>query len=238
MTGNLWADQNSADKAGSQVQENTLKSRLDSLREANEAQTPPEMKVIGLRQQEALLKDRVAETALQVGAKAPEFSLPDAYGKAVNSADLLKSGPVIVTFYRGSWCPYCNLTLHELQQSLTAFEAEGATLVAISPEQPDLELETVKQHGLLFPVLSDHGLKVAKEFGVVYDLTPELDSLMTGFGVDMAAHNGAAKPELPLGATYVIDQQGIIRYAFLSVDYTKRAEPADILAALRRIKKS
>jgi len=125
--------------------------------------------------------------------------------------------------------------LQVLQQSLPHFEKRGASLVAISPEPPDLELETVKTHELEFHVLSDIGLNVGTQFGVAYELTPELDSLAGGWGLNLRERNQTEKPILPLGVTYVIDQAGVIQYAYLSVDYTRRAEPAEIIAALERI---
>lgn len=224
--------QSASDSTGSSA---TLASQLTALRTANAAQTPPELVAIGQRQLDAIRKAKIVETALQVGDRAPDFLLPNASGDTISSADLLKNGPMVVVFYRGGWCPYCNITLHAMQQWLPAFQAEGAMLVAISPEKPDLELETVQQHTLEFPVLSDHELKVARQFGIAYQMSAELDEFARGFGLDIAARNAMAKPELPLGATYVVDKDGVIRYAYLNVDYTQRAEPADIVTALKKL---
>lgn len=236
--GPVFADEQSGAATAATAEVATLADKLEAYRESGNAQTPPIILAVGQRQREALKNAKIVETALQVGDRAPEFSLPDAHGKMVSSKDLLVIGPVVVTFYRGGWCPYCNLALKALQESLPAFEAEGASMVAISPERPDDELETVKQQGLQFVVLSDHELKIAKAFGIAYQMTAELDSLVRGFGLDIVARNETAEPGLPLGTTYIIDRQGVIRYAFLDVDYSRRAEPADILAVLKKIRKS
>jgi peroxiredoxin len=180
----------------------------------------------------------IAERAAHVGQLAPDFTLPDAYGKQVSLSSLLQKGPVVLCFYRGSWCPFCNLELHAYQQVLPRINSLGATLVAISPEKPDYaEAMAVKQK-LAFPVLSDLGNKVARAYGLVFAMTPEMKDVAHGtFNVDLAAHNGDRSGELPIPATFVIDAQRTIRYAHVDPDFmTGRANPEDALAALRSIK--
>lgn len=177
----------------------------------------------------------ILDKALNVGQKSPNFNLNNATNKPVSLYEELKNGPVILTWYRGGWCPYCNITLHFLQERLPDFQKAGATLIALTPELPDKSLSTSEKHNLEFTVLSDVGNKVGKEYGVVYQLTTEVASIYeSGFG--MNDYNGDESNELPLAATYVIDQNGTIKYAFLDADYRNRAEPDEIIAALNKLK--
>lgn len=177
-----------------------------------------------------------AKIALNVGAKMPAFSLKDSNGKTVESGDLLKQGNLVVVFYRGSWCPFCNLYLRNLQKNLTQIKAAGGNLVAISVENPDNSLSVAKKNELDFTVLSDPNLTVARSFGIVYQLPKETDELYKSHGLDVAKHNEMERAELPLSATYVVNQKGEIVYAFLEPDYKKRAAPEAIIETLRKIK--
>jgi peroxiredoxin/YHS domain-containing protein len=176
----------------------------------------------------------VLEGALRVGAAAPDFTLPDANGQSVTLSALLAKGPVVLTWYRGGWCPYCNIQLQEYQRDLSDFQSTGAQLVAISPQTPDNSLSTKEKNSLQFHVLSDAGSTVAKRYGVAYTLPEELTKSFKG-KLDLAAINGDASNQLPITATYVIDPKGVITWAFVSEDYRTRAEPADVLAAVRAI---
>jgi peroxiredoxin len=186
---------------------------------------------------ELVKKSGAVERALKVGDKAPDFVLPNATGKPVELSGLLKHGPVVVTWYRGAWCPYCNIALRGLQKVLPEIKAEGASLVAISPQTPDNALTTVEKDGLGFEVLSDRGNKAAGAFRVAYKVPAVVIEQFKG-RVDLSKYNGDSSNELPLGATYVIDQQGVIRYAFVDGDYRKRAEPSAVVAALRGLKQA
>ena len=149
-----------------------------------------------------------------MGHDAPDIVLPDATGQSFAVADLLAKGPVIVTFYRGGWCPYCNLELKAYQAVLPRIAAAGASLVAISPEKPDDTLSTLEKNALTFPVLSDVGQRVGKAFGLVYAFTDELRSVYDGFKLDIPAKNGSPDQwALPLSATYVIgpDEANYVR---------------------------
>ncbi|MEP2237381.1 MAG: peroxiredoxin-like family protein [Maribacter sp.] len=177
----------------------------------------------------------VLENALNVNNKAPNFTLKNALGKSVSLYDELKNGPVVLTWYRGGWCPYCNITLHYLQEKLPEFHKAGATLIAITPELPDNSLSTSEKNNLEFTVLSDVGNKVGKEYGVVFTLTKEVAAIYeAGFGLSEV--NGNDSNELPLAATYVIDTDATVTYAFLDADYRERAEVTEILAALAKLK--
>lgn len=184
---------------------------------------------------EVLEASGIANQALTVNDKAPDFELPDAAGKLVRLSELLKQGPVVINFYRGEWCPYCNLELRAFQNLLPEFKRANATLVAISPELPDHSLSVTEKHSLEFAVLSDVGNKVSRQYGLVFTLDASLQPLYEGFGIDIPTSNGDDSYELPLPATYVIDQSGRIRYGFAEADYTQRAEPQDVLAVVNEL---
>jgi len=161
--------------------------------------------------------------------------LGNAKGERVDVGALLKKGPVIVTFYRGGWCPYCNIELKAFQDVLPQITAAGASLVAISPEKPDDSLSTAEKNALTFEVLSDVGHEVGRAFGLVYEFTNELRGAYENFGLDIPAKNGApGQWALPVSATYVIDANGTIIYAYTDADYRDRADPKDVLAVLAR----
>ena len=177
----------------------------------------------------------IAKTALKVGDRAPPIVLENAKGTIVDVGTLLKKGPVIVTFYRGGWCPYCNLELKAYQEILPQIVAAGASLVAISPEKPDDTVSTAEKNALTFEVLSDVGQKVGRAFGLVYEFTDELKSAYHGFNLDIPARNGTpGEWALPVSATYVIGRDGSIVYAYTDADYRDRADPRDVLAVLMK----
>lgn len=177
----------------------------------------------------------LAERSLAVGADAPDFTLPDATGGEVTLSSLLADGPVVVSFYRGGWCPYCSTELRTLQTRLPEIAAAGGRLVAVSPQTPDNSLSTAEKLALAFPVLSDVGNAVARAYGLVFRLPENLRDLYTGWGLDLPAANGDRSFELPLPATFVIAADGKVVWRFADADYTTRAEPDDVLAALRAL---
>ncbi len=179
----------------------------------------------------------LAARALKVGDTAPDFILPDAQGEPVRLRALLDQGPVVVVFYRGGWCPYCNLHLRGFQNRLPAFRELGATVIAISPQLPDNSLSTREKDELAFPVLSDVGNKVARQFGIVFELSDELVELYRQFGHALEDFNGAdGSRELPVPATFLLDGKGAIRLAHVDVDYTRRLDPDDVIEALKTFK--
>ena len=171
--------------------------------------------------------------AKNVGDKAPNFTLQNANNLAVQLEDYLKKGKVILTWYRGGWCPYCNFTLQHLQKEIPNFNAHGANLIALTPELPDHTLNTVQKNELKFEVLSDIDNKVANEYGLVFYLGDEVARLYNQ-SFNLVGYNGNDKNELPLAATYIIDQSGLIEYAFLEADYRMRAEPSELTAFLAK----
>lgn len=183
----------------------------------------------------ALAASGILDGLLQVGDLPPDFALHDAAGHLVQSQDLLRKGALVICFYRGDWCPYCNLELRAYQQLLPEIQAAGAQLVAISPNLPDHSLNTIARHGLQFPVLSDPGNKVARRFGLVFKLDARLLPLYRQLGLDIPAYNGDDSYELPLPATYVVDRDGIVRLAYADVDYAQRQEPRAVVELLQRL---
>ena len=182
------------------------------------------------------LAAQMPEPGLKVGTKAPDFSLKNPNGKTVKLSAQLKNGPVILTFYRGAWCPYCNLQMHQLREALPQFKKYGASVVAITPQTPDKSLSQFKQDGYPFEVLSDLDYKVIKAYNLLWEVSPELDAAYKrAFGLDVTAYNGPGRRGLPIPGTFVIDRAGIVRAAFADTDYKKRMEPADILAALQHL---
>jgi peroxiredoxin len=179
------------------------------------------------------LRNGLAKAALKAGDRAPAIVLANVKGEIVDVDTLLERGPVIVTFYRGGWCPYCNLELKAFQKILPDITAAGAALVAISPEKPDDALSTAEKNALSFEVLSDIGQKVGRAFGLVYTFSDELKRAYQGFGRDIPATNGADEWALPISATYIIGRDGTIIYAYTDADYRDRADPEEVLMFLR-----
>jgi len=182
----------------------------------------------------------VLDHALKVNDPAPDFSLPDAYGHEISLTTLLKAGPVVISFYRGEWCPFCNLELRALQQALPEINKLSANLIAVSPEKPEGGLLVTEKNKLTFSVLSDFRNAVARRFGIVFRVGDEVQDISrTVFKNDLALRNGEDTYELPVPATFVIDRSGIVRFAHVEVDYmTGRVEPAEVIAALEAIARS
>jgi peroxiredoxin len=212
----------------------SLKQELAEHRAGWFKRVPPERQAI-MERHITELRNGLAKTALQVGDRAPSIVLRNAKGEFVDVGALLKKGPVIVTFYRGGWCPYCNLELRAFERVIADIKSAGASLVAISPEKPDDTLSTSEKNALTFEVLSDVGQKVGRAFGLVYEFSDELKSAYNGFGLDIPTKNGVTDEwSLPISATYLIDRNGLIIYAYTDPDYRDRADPADILPILKQ----
>jgi peroxiredoxin len=208
----------------------TLAEEVEALTAKSRANADAERKAIYAKAAESIAASDILEEALQVGDEAPMFELPDAFGHVVKLADILKTGPAIVSFYRGSWCPFCNLELRALQRELHAVDAAGTTLVAISPNKPDESLGLIEKHEITFPVLSDQDNTVAKQFNLVYEMEPGLVDHYRGIDRDIGEMNDSEVWELPVPATYVIDESGVIKFAFVDLNHRVRAEPADVVA--------
>jgi peroxiredoxin len=215
--------------------ERPLETELNNRKENFSKSASAEKQKIYAEGLDAVVKSNVTENALQVGDVAINFRLPNAAGKDVTLYDELDKGPVILMWYRGGWCPYCNMALHHMQEALPDFKKYNANLLAISPEVPDSSISTKEKHELEFEVLSDIDNVIAKQYKVVFQLTDEVANIYEdGFG--LSNYNGNDKGELPLAATYIIGQDKIIKYAFLDADYRNRAEPQDLVDFLKEIK--
>jgi peroxiredoxin len=204
-----------------------LTDDLATLRAHYAVHMPVDIAAAMTRADTALAASNMVGTALTAGEFAPDFALADAAGRTVRLSRLLRDGPVILSFYRGDWCPYCNLELRAYAALSTQIAAVGARFIAISPQRPE---NTRTGQGFPFPVLSDEGSKVAKAFGVAFDLTDELRPLYTRLGHPLPEMNGAGWA-LPIPATYVIAPSGEVVLSFIDTDYRRRLEPVDAIAA-------
>lgn len=210
----------------------SLAEQLREQNEANRERMPAETLAVLDQATAEVAASGIAGASLGVGAEVPDFELPDATGNKVSLSSLLAKGPVVLAFYRGGWCPYCSTELRALQGKLPEITAAGATLVAISPQTPDASLSSAEKLELAFPVLSDAGNAVADSFGLVFTLPEALRTVYARFGIDLPAANGDDTFRLPIPATYVLAADGTVAWRFADPDYTKRAEPDDVIAAL------
>ena len=182
---------------------------------------------------ENLANSGIKDQTLKEGEKIPGFSLQNALGKPVNSADVLTDGPAILNFYRGGWCPYCNIEMRALQERLSEIEDLGATVVAIAPELPTKAEATQTKNEVTYEVLSDVGNDLSRKFGLVFTLAEEIREIYQTMGIDVPDYNGDDSFELPIPATYVVGKDGTVLKAFANPDHTKRVDVEDILEVLR-----
>lgn len=210
----------------------TLSAEIQAFKEQFVANVPEEVLQTLLGETEKLVATGIAERALGVGDQFPDADLTDAHGNKVAFRDLLSNGPTIINFYRGEWCPYCNLEINAFQRLLPAIKLKGAQMVAISPQTPDKSLTVAEKHALEFPVLSDVGNKLARDLGLVFNLPDALKTAYTNFGFPLPDYNGDDSWTLPIPATYVVDASGRITYAFVDADYSRRAEPQEVLDSI------
>lgn len=211
----------------------SLQDDIDQERANAKEMIPPEIFAEMEKANILLAVSGIESEAIGEGDRMPDFALPNAKGEIVNLTDLLKDGPLVISFYRGGWCPYCNLELRALQQSLPEIRDLGASLVAISPEKPDTVGETASQNEVEFEVLSDLGNVLAEKCGLVFTLSQTLQPVYEQFGVDFEARYGDKTYRLPLPGTYVVDQDGTVLKAFAAADYRERLEPSEVVEALR-----
>jgi peroxiredoxin len=210
--------------------------RLKALRSKEAAETPDELKQVISLELKALISSGQAGRAVKVGAKAPGFVLPDVNGNTVSSADLLAKGPLVVTFYRGLWCPFCNADLQALESAATRIRGFGATPVAISPQTPANSRISLQENHLSFPILSDKNCELAAKFGIRWMPSEALQGVYRNFGTDVGAFNGEGSWALPMPARYVIAQDGTVAYAEVNANYTHRPEPGDVCPVLEKLK--
>ena len=182
-----------------------------------------------------LVRDDIAGRAIKQGDMAPDFNLPNAQGNPVALSALLAKGPVVLTFYRGGWCPYCNLQLRAYQKILPEIRGLGAQLVAVSPEPPDASLSTAEKNDLEFEVLSDVESQTAKDFSLLFEFSEQLKQAYIGMGRLLDEYNADGQWHLPVPATYVIAKDGRVALSYVDPEYRNRLEPSEILAALQEL---
>lgn len=181
------------------------------------------------------LANELPNPGLKAGNKAPNFALKNAFGKTIELNNVLTKGPVVLVFYRGAWCPYCNIHLHALKKSLPEFEKYGAQVIAVSPQSPDKSAEQVKKDGFPFEVLSDSTSKVMKDYKLYFELPSDLMRVYQEHGLDIEEFNGEGRNGLPTPGAFIIDTNGVIRAMQAEVDYKSRMSPEDILKALAQL---
>jgi peroxiredoxin len=214
---------------------NSLTEQLAEFKAGFKTRATPE-RVATMEQATQDLRDSgIENSALQVGQAAPDLTLPNAVSKPIALAALWAQGPLVVVFYRGGWCPYCNLELRAWQALLPQLNSLGAQIVAISPQLPDNSLSTAQKNALAFEVLSDSALHAANGFGLAFEMPESLIQVYKTVGHDLPNLNGNGRWVLPVPATYLIDRQGIIQYAHIDADYRNRAEPADIIEQIKKL---
>ncbi|MDQ7976077.1 peroxiredoxin-like family protein [Paraburkholderia sp. SARCC-3016] len=217
----------------------SLQDKLDAFRADFKAgkppfNAPPEIHPVMERATAELIASGQAGRAIKAGDRAPHFNLKDQDGNDVSSAALLVKGPLVVTFYRGVWCPYCNIELQAINEVLPKIQAYGANVVAISPQTPVNSRKSVRTNELGFPVLSDVNGQTGADFGLRFALPDYLVELYKNLKNDLPAFNNDASWTLPMPARYVIGQDGIVLYSEVNPDYTRRPDPSDMFPVLEK----
>lgn len=213
----------------------SLNQTLEEMKQQFVAHSPMEVQAAMFRSIREQQESGV-QYGLQEGEKAKDFTLKNAKGIPVHFYDELAKGPVVLTFYRGGWCPYCNAQLRAYQKVLPEIHALGARLIAVSPQSPDNTLSHQEKEDLQFEVLSDTNGLVAAFYHILYDVPSYLQELMSNqFKMDLAEYNATDRWILPIPSTFMIDESGIVRSAYVNPDFMKRLAPEDILDELRKL---
>ena len=213
----------------------SLKQQIESYQTETFAKVPQEVRTTMMQCTTDLKESGVEDRALKAGDSIPDFELPNQHGEMRRLYHYLAISPVVLNIYRGGWCPYCNLEMQALGKALPEIEAKGARLIGMSPETPSKAETTADANGIAIDILSDSGNKVSEKLGLVFELPEALRPIYRNFGLDLPACNGDDSFRLPVPATYIIRRDGIISYAFVNADYTRRMEPAEILQQLDSI---
>jgi peroxiredoxin len=212
----------------------SLVERQQQLVDKINANRSEDVRALNNRGVQEIRNSGVLNKAINVDDYAPEFDLPNAVGERVSLYNSLENGPVVLVWYRGGWCPYCNLQLQQLQASLDEIKAAGGQVIAISPELPDMSMSTREKNNLKYEVLSDIDNRVADLYHLAYTV-PDYIVDHYDMSVTLNQHNGNNNMRLPLAVTYVIDRDGVVRYAFLDADYKNRASAQEIITVLKEI---
>ena len=209
-----------------------LTKQLAEKKASSKQKIPAEKLKVMLDATERLKEQSLSDHAIQNGAQLPAFELPDATGKSTSLHNFTEDN-LIISFYRGGWCPYCNLELRALESVLPQLRNFNTAIIAISPETPDHSLTTTEKNELSFTVLSDLNNSYAKSLGLVFQLPEDLQAVYEGFNLRVDQHNGNHDFELPMPATFIVNRDRQIIHRFVPEDYTKRLDPEAILGVLR-----
>ena len=215
----------------------TIHEQSEQLKAAAAEHLPAEVLDVFNQSIEDFLDQGVPTDSINAGDVLEPFTLDDATGTPVSLDQIVENGPAVIVFYRGGWCPYCNLALRTYQQELLPqLAAFGARLIAISPQPPDEALSTVERAALEFTVLSDPGSRLADRFGIAFEQADDVLAAQRTLGLDLTKVNAEGAVRLPRPTVLVVDQDRIVRYVDVQPDYTARTEVADIVAALTELK--
>lgn len=210
-----------------------LTRQLTEKREAGLAKRPKEVTAVMEKGLEDLKNLGLHKKALGVGKKAPLVNFQNLEGKRVSLDSYYENGPLILTFYRGGWCPYCMLELDAYEKMADSFKKAGATILAVSPDSIKEAKKTIIKRGIHFPVVTDPNNRAAKKFGIAFKVDEGTLKIYKKFGINLEASQENQDNELPMPGTYIIDKTGTIRYSFIDPDYTKRADPEEVLEVLK-----
>jgi len=212
-----------------------LGARLADLNEQLKAQAPQDLVRLYDDGVAEMLATTAGDNALNLGHRAPAVDLSDLAGSRISLDRARENGPVILLFFRGGWCPFCKMQLSAMNDALAEISTTGASLLALTPEQPESARQTLGDLGLRFPVLYDETADVARSYGLVFTLNAKLQELQVALGAPLSSLYGTTSQELPVPATFIVGQDGLIAWRHVDRDYRlKRAEPSDILAALNK----
>lgn len=213
-----------------------LKTQLEAQKAKTEKQLPENVLKTFAEGQAVLAASEIEKQAYNIGDSIPEVTLENHLGKQIALHDLLKEKNTVLTFYRGGWCPYCNIHLRALQQALPEIQKQGAQLIAVSPDPADRSLSTKEKQSLEFTVLTDHDNQFAQTLDIAFQIPEAVKKIYLDFGLTISPQSDA--PDvfmLPLAATYIVNTKGEIIWAFVNIDYTQRSEPEAIIDFLKTI---
>lgn len=215
---------------------NDFQERLLSLKKRYDGNLTPKYRKVLDKAIRNLEKPEMRKQVLKVGDQMPEFELNNQLGKVASSTELIKEGPLILTFYRGYWCPYCNIDMNNLQRYLSDIKNAGANLFAVSPERLDYSKRIIRRQKLTFDILHDVQNKVADSFGIKWKLSDDVVELYRDkFHYNLKLYHGNDDWSLPIPARFLIDDKGVIQYAESTPDYSTRPDPDDLMEVLRTI---